>query len=172
MRRSNWFEPSLFWRYWKRIRRLLSWIFGAVELLCRSRRLTSPLKLWQNICIIQKAENIQMQNWKEKALGLWSMCRQCRSDGQNMRVLNPHSHVLVYLAWSAVESFDDTNVRMRRDIVIYAVILLYTHYLYENINTNCPRFNQLPLFVDLCLNSSSLSVRLLYAADALAQKNR
>ena len=83
-----------------------------------------------------------------------------------------HAHSRVYLARLAVDSCDDTNVRMRRDIVIYAVILLYTHYLYENINTNCSRFNQLPPFVDLCLNSSSLFFRRLCAAGTLAKKNR
>ena len=93
---------------------------------------------------------------------------------QGRRSEHAHAHSRVYLARIAVDSCDDTNVPIRRHIntVIYVVILLYTYYLYGNINTKCPRFDLLPPFADLCLNSSSLSVRRLYAADALAQKNR
>ena len=89
---------------------------------------------------------------------------------QSMRVL--HRNSLAYLVWLAAESCEGINVRIRRHIVICVVILLYTYYLYENINTKCSRFDFLPPFVDLCLNSSSSSFRRLYAADALAQKNR
>ena len=57
-----------FWRYWKKIGGLLSVsTFDTIELLCRSRTVTSPLKLLQRTCIIQKAENIRMKNWKEEA---------------------------------------------------------------------------------------------------------
>ena len=104
------------------------------------------------------------------SLGLWSIWNQCWVDGQGTRVLHPHRRV--YLARLAAESRDNTNVRILRHIVIYVVILLYTNYLYENINTKCSRFDFLPPFTDLCLNSSSLSFRCLCAAGAFSQKNR
>ena len=93
---------------------------------------------------------------------------------QGRRSEHAHAHSRVYLARTAVDSCDDTNVPIRRHIntVIYVVISLYTYYLYENINTKCSRFDLLPPFADLCLNSSSLFFRHLCAADALAQKNR
>ena len=93
---------------------------------------------------------------------------------QGRRSEHAHAHSSVYLVRLVVESCDDTNVRIRRHIntVIYVVILLYTYYLYENINTKCSRFDLLPPFADLCLHSSSSSFRRLCAAGAFSQKNR
>ena len=69
---------------------------------------------------------------------------------QGRRSEHAHAHSSVYLVRLVVESCDDTNVRIRRHIntVIYVVILLYTYYLYENINTKCSRLNLLSPFAD------------------------
>ena len=81
---------------------------------------------------------------------------------QRRRSEHAHAHSRVYLVRLAVESCDDTNVRIRRHINIRRDITTYTPIIYMKISTQNVQGSICSCHSStLCLNSSSLSFRCL-----------